>query len=444
MASNNIQLTANTRSILAAMPSEAQKNVGDYLNNPFLQKAALAGKPLRLFAGANRATAWMEVCMNEHAEVDIQLWQLPPTDGQDPISCPATNLTFFLQAPQAAQATTENFTIECHVIALMMGALTSVNRTKNVALTESIVAELGTYIPWVKQATTLVRRIHGANAGTHVLTVFEHAGLGVHVVDAEVMSSVVWPCVTAQALLSVHASALPAPSATPEIYALEYQGAPTTYLFIPPPRATPPDGKPPAHAWLSPSGVPMFFNDLRQSADAVFPNMQCLPDAPLSAVQWAPQASPNTTPLDQWSMLDAQNFNPETRALCDQLANSTCRALSPEEKTALVSSWTTANTPVQALWENTESKRQRTMPYTTTNTNKAPSLLAMWGKHAANIWAAHNPNEHAVLDTLLPKMDSLDAIEMWRVQMREMTQSALGKKAQIESFSVEAFVDQPS
>ena len=248
--------------------------------------------------------------------------------------------------------------------------------------------------------------------------------------DPDAVRIMASPGTTAQALLAVHASKHTTPE--PGVYALDSPGCPTTYLFVQhrlhyedtlqtvdAPLRIDQEG---AHIWLDTTGEPVFVNAaLRIGADALYPNPEGQPGS--QCPDWIPEGPSLRgvlTPLDNWSDTMAQGFTSATRALCQQLANATPRALGRDECLALVEKWAQVQADASARWKDCVSKVHRREPSFSRHAS-AEHCLAIWAQYAALVWAEHYPKEHAVLQTLLPKINSFGAMDEWSRQMAAMS-----------------------
>lgn len=432
MASKEIRFTKNAQDILRFMTSDTHQHFSDYLQNPIFTKFIEAGEPFQWWASTNHLAAWMEITCDKDAIIDLKAYEL----GRDAVvqEMPPNNIKMVAGLPKvASNLASLEFRRTQATLAKVAYAALGAARRDDFPLFSKMLGNLAKHVPWVEQITTLAHRMHTVDAGPRFLYVaMDQMSLIADLMDADLVRSTASPCTTAQALLAVHATLhhedlVPKNGhnqTPPGLYALESPGRATTYLFVQPETLGETKPLPPgAHVWLDHTGAPIFLNEVKGTCDARFADMAHHPDPIMAAVQWMPEGPSKYGMLDtltDWPTLMDQGFNTETRRLCDELAQATPRALNPQESLAVVQLWMNAPTSTQALWSNNVSKVHRTTLSFDTS-NKSHVSLAMWGQYAAQVWAQQYPKEHAVLDTLLPKMDSLGAIEEWRQQMRAMS-----------------------
>lgn len=427
MTTPAMKLTRNARDILGQMKSDQAVHMLDYFNNPLLEQAIASGQSLRLWGSTDHMAAWMDVSCDNAGTIDVQLWHIAsgsplpqhPYPNDTKIGVPLPTRSNFVASLEFRRM---------HATLSKLGYATlGAARRSDFALFGDMLKPLAKHIPWVEQITLLAHRVHSSAAGPHLAQALQQMSLIADIMDEDLVRSMSSPCTTAQALLAVHAtlhSSRPE-SSQPGVYALESQDAPTTYLFVQPALYDPKKSlvRQGTHIWLDHTGSPIFLNELKSTADARFANLASHPDPALSSVEWMPMGPTEfgmPLTLTDWNSAMRQGFNASTRQLLDGLAAATPRAMDIQETAILVDAWMESTPSTESLWMDNTSKVHRT---TTTfdTSNKSHVSLAMWAHYAANIWADLHPKEHAVLDTLLPKMESLGAIEEWRGQMRAMS-----------------------
>ena len=448
MPHRDITLTPETTDLLNAMGAEQYDNFIDYLNNPVIRQAADKGQELLWWGTTNHLRAWMEIRCDKDANVDMQLWEIPHNNRLLGPEAPKradprdTKLASPLYKRPSNVASLE-FRRMQGTIRELAYAMRGAGDRKDFALFERMAASLGKHVPWVEQSTTLAHRVHPSAAGPHLYLALQQMSLLAELVDEDVVRSVASPCTTAQALLAVHASSHAATrnehnAAEPGLYALESFGNAPMYMFVQP-HKTDSDGTHKAngaHIWLDHTGTPIFINEVKAAGDARFAWLAKHPDPQMAAVNWMPlPATKHGVPaqLTEWKALMHESFNPQTRALCDRLAQAAPRALYTHEANAVVDGWMNAQASTTSLWEENVSKVPRTQGVFDWG-NKSHLSLAMWAQYASKVWSHENPKEYAVLAGLLPAMDSLEHIEHWRHHMKAL--SAQTPLVASESYSI--------
>lgn len=435
-----MQLTPTTTQLLNDVSEEVRDQALEYLALPMFAKAFSDGTPMQWWASTQNQSSWMDISCDEKANVSIAFKTISRTKSIEDAD-PQT-VSFARPLPKKKTAISR-FGVAFRRMHAAVGNLAftilGAGRTDDMKRFLPMMQTLAQNMPWVDHMNTLAQRMHGDNAGPHLFKALASTAYFGELVDEDLAESAASPFTTVQALVAIHATRHTGPQTT--LYALNHPSHAPLYLLVRP-EILDKDGNcfygdGGTIILLDHQGTPLFMN-ITHPASAKFCDMSAHQEPLLNNVRWQRTLEPGAHRqfVTDYAHYAKEGYNQATQDFVERLTHSDMQALDHGQVLDLVFAWAQSPTSTQQLWHENEGKESLQFIFEEETFNEN---LPVWTQWATEQWGQSNPKDYAMLQTLMPPMDSLDNIDAWRHRLAALAPTSPA----VESYTLPS-MDEPT
>lgn len=414
----DMQLTPATYALIDQLSNESRDQALDYLTLPMMTAAMAAGAPIRWCLSTHNQSSWMTIDVDANSNVSIAFKTIPRSGGPAVDADPAS-VQFARPLPKGPDTLAETSFRRMHAaIGNLAFAALGAGRRNDMDQLQAMLKMLSDHMPWVDHMTALAHRMHGSAAAPHLFKAMCSVTYLGELVDEDLAQSVASPFTTVQALLAIHATQHT--TQEPALYALNHPTKEPLYMFAFPEVLDEQNRMQQAGAYmlLDTTGTPIFMNTITPTAHARFCDMFEHSDPELENVRWSRFVPKPNPPVARYQRATdyfdyvQKGYTPATKDFVQRLTDSLPQRLDNDQVLKVVAAWAASPSSTEALWRGNDGKD--TLLFSMMNKDEFNTFLAMWSHWATAQWGGEHPKDHAVLQTLLPEMNSLASIDTWR------------------------------